>query len=68
MPDVPWHGDVFHIQHQFEQVANALNRKASGATTQRLKLESRLNQLKPTTPKTRSLRGKLIHAQRGNID
>ncbi|NER05697.1 MAG: hypothetical protein F6K17_25460 [Okeania sp. SIO3C4] len=63
MPDTPCHGDVFHIQHQFEQVANTLNRNASGATTQRLKLEARLNMWKPNTNQARSLRGKLIHAQ-----
>ncbi|MEO0647748.1 MAG: hypothetical protein AAFZ17_16585 [Cyanobacteria bacterium J06650_10] len=33
MPAVPCHGDVFHIQQQFEQVANGLARQAQGATT-----------------------------------
>ncbi|MGB3789148.1 MAG: hypothetical protein WA949_14140 [Phormidesmis sp.] len=30
MPEVPCHGDVFHIQHQFEQVANGLIRYVQG--------------------------------------
>ncbi|MEN8446784.1 MAG: hypothetical protein ABG776_17435 [Cyanobacteria bacterium J06555_13] len=30
MPEVPCHGDVFHIQHQFEQVANSLIRRVKG--------------------------------------
>ncbi|MEL7142637.1 MAG: hypothetical protein AAFY33_17515 [Cyanobacteria bacterium J06643_4] len=36
MPETPCHGDVFHIQQQFEQVANRLARQAQGATTQRI--------------------------------
>ena len=38
MPETPCHGDVFHIQQQFEQVANGLVRRAQGATTQCIKL------------------------------
>ena len=34
----PCHGDVFHIQQQFESVANSLVRQAQGARTQWLKL------------------------------
>ena len=64
MPQTPCHGDVFHILHQFEQVANSLKRKAQGATTQRLKLEERLAKFHSTTQMARSLRGKLVHAQR----
>ena len=30
MPEVPCHGDVFHIQQQFEQVANGLVRRVQG--------------------------------------
>ena len=37
MPVVPCHGDVFHIQHQFEQVANGLVRRVQGAETRLLK-------------------------------
>ena len=42
MPETPCHGDVFHIQQQFEQVANGLARQAQGATTHRIKLEQRI--------------------------
>ena len=30
MPEVPCHGDVFHIQQQFEQVVNGLVRRVQG--------------------------------------
>ena len=36
MPSVPCHGDVFHIQQQFEQVANGLVRRAQGGPTRLL--------------------------------
>ena len=42
MPEIPCHGDVFHIQQQFEQVANGLARQAQGATTHRIKLEQKI--------------------------
>ena len=42
MPEIPCHGDVFHIQQQFEQVANGLARQAQGATTQRIKVEQQI--------------------------
>ena len=42
MPETPCHDDVFHIQQQFEQVANGLARQAQGATTQRIKLEQKI--------------------------
>ncbi len=42
MPETPFHGDVFHIQQQFEQVANGLARQAQGATTRRIKLEQKI--------------------------
>ena len=38
LPDTPCHGDVFHIQQQFEQVANGLVRRVQGARTQLLKV------------------------------
>ena len=44
MPETPFHGDVFHIQQQFEQVANGLARQAQGATTRRIKLEQKIDQ------------------------
>lgn len=33
--DIPCHGDVFHIQHQCETLANLLGRLAKGSTTRR---------------------------------
>ena len=33
MPEIPCHGDVFHIQQQFEQVVNGLVRRVQGART-----------------------------------
>jgi hypothetical protein len=40
--DTPCHGDVFHIQHQYEGLANTLSRLAKGATSRRQKLEARI--------------------------
>ena len=37
MPETPCHGDVFHIQQQFEQVANALARRVQGSETRLMK-------------------------------
>ena len=37
MPAVPCHGDVFHIQQQFEQVANGLIRRVQGGPARLLK-------------------------------
>ena len=37
MPEVPCHGDVFHIQQQFEQVVNGLIRRVQGAETRLIK-------------------------------
>src|SRR3954471_1960954 len=41
--DTPCHGDVFHIQHQCEGLANTLARLAKGATSRREKLEPRID-------------------------
>jgi hypothetical protein len=41
--DTPCHGDVFHIQHQCEGLANTLSRLAKGATSRREKLEARID-------------------------
>jgi hypothetical protein len=38
--DTPCHGDVFHIQHQCETLANTLGHLARGARTRREKLEA----------------------------
>lgn len=43
VPETPCHGDVLHIQQQFEQVANGLVRQAQGATTQRIKVEQQIS-------------------------
>ncbi|MEO0516269.1 MAG: hypothetical protein AAF171_03100 [Cyanobacteria bacterium P01_A01_bin.116] len=48
MPETPCHGDVFHIQQQFEQVANGLARQAQGATTRRIQLEQKIAQARLT--------------------
>ncbi len=40
--DTPCHGDVFHIQHQCESLANTLSRRAAGATSHRKKLQARI--------------------------
>jgi hypothetical protein len=37
MPEVPCHGDVFHIQQQFEQVSNGLIRRVQGSETRLMK-------------------------------
>jgi hypothetical protein len=41
--DTPCHGDVFHIQHQCESLANTLSRLSKGAASQREKLEARID-------------------------
>jgi len=40
--EVPCHGDVFHLQHQCQSVANSLTRQAIGATTRRQDLEQKM--------------------------
>src|SRR5208282_1509666 len=40
--DTPCNGDVFHIQHQYEGLANTLSRLAKGARSRRQKLEDRI--------------------------
>ena len=44
--DKPCHGDIFHIQHQCQTLANSLSRQATGATTQRQKLEQQMDEAK----------------------
>ena len=41
--DTPCHGDVFHIIHQCEGLANTLSRLAKGTTSRRKKLEARFD-------------------------
>jgi len=64
MPKTPCHGDVFHIQQQFEEVANSLSRQAKGATSRRLKLEQQLAKARLTSQVTRQMRSKLVHTKR----
>ena len=64
MPAVPCHGDVFHIQQQFEQVANGLARQAQGATTRRIKLEEKIAQAKQTGKMTQKLTIQQVKANR----
>jgi hypothetical protein len=40
--DTPCHGDVFHIQHQYESLANTLSQLAQGATSRRKRLQMRI--------------------------
>jgi len=64
MPETPCHGDVFHIQQQFEQVANGLARQAQGVTTQRIKLEQKIAQAKLTGSMTQKLTIQQVKAKR----
>ena len=41
--DTPCHGDVFHIQHQYESLANTLSRLAKGATSRREALQAKID-------------------------
>ena len=64
MPETPCHGDVFHIQHQFEQVANGLARQAQGATTHRIKVEQRIAKALLTNRMTQKLTIQRVKANR----
>ena len=64
MPEVPCHGDVFHIQQQFEQVANGLVRQAQGATTRCIKLEQKIAQAKLTGKMTQKLTIQQVQSKR----
>jgi hypothetical protein len=64
MPETPCHGDVFHIQQQFETVANSLSRQAQGSTSQRLKLEEQIAKARLTSQVTRQMTSKLVQAKR----
>jgi hypothetical protein len=41
--DTPCHGDVFHVQHQCETLANTLGNLARGSRSRREKLQAKLN-------------------------
>ena len=64
MPETPCHGDVFHIQQQFEQVANGLARQAQGATTRRIKLEQKIVKALLTNSMTQKLTIQQVKAKR----
>ena len=63
MPETPCHGDIFHIQPQFETLANRLARPAQGATSRRLKLEQQIANARLTHRVTRQMRSRLVHAK-----
>ena len=67
MPQTPCHGDVFHIQQQFEQVANGLARQAQGATTRRIKLEEKIAQAKLKDKMTQKLTIQQVKAHRREV-
>ena len=64
MPEVPCHGDVFHIQQQFEQVANGLARQAQGATTRRIEVEQKIAKARLTNSMTQKLTIQQVKAKR----
>jgi hypothetical protein len=64
MPATPCHGDGFHIQQQFEQVANGLARQAQGATTHRIKLEQTIAKALLTNNMTQKLTIQQVKAKR----
>jgi hypothetical protein len=41
--DTPCHGDVFHVKHQYEGLADTLSRLANGAASRRKKLHDRID-------------------------
>lgn len=64
MPETPCHGDVFHIQQQFEQVSNGLARQAQEATTNRIKVEQRIAKALLTNSMTQKLTIQQVKANR----
>ena len=64
LPEIPCHGDVFHIQQQFEKVVNSVSRQAKGATTQRRTLEEKWLSAPLNSKRRRSLRAKLVYIQK----
>jgi len=48
--DTPYDGDVFHIQHQCEDLANTLSRLAKGATSRRQMLQTKIGRASPRGP------------------
>ena len=64
MPETPCHGDVFHIQQQFEQVASGLARQAQGAITHRIKLDQKIAKAKLAGSMTQKLTIQQVQANR----
>lgn len=64
MPEIPCHGDIFHIQQQFESLAHSLSRQAQGALLLCLELEQQIVKAKLKNKATHSLRAKLVHAKK----
>jgi hypothetical protein len=48
--DTPCHGDVFHIQHQYESLAHTLSQLAQGATLRRRRLQIRIGHASQAGP------------------
>jgi hypothetical protein len=48
--EIPCHGDVFHIQRQYEGLANTLSRLARSARSRRQKLEDRIDRTGQRAP------------------
>ena len=64
--DTPCHGDVFHIQHQCETLANTLGNLARGARTRREKLEAALDKARSRKRDGRCAAG-LRHARQAEV-
>jgi len=64
MPEIPCHGDVFHIQQQFSQVASGLARQAQWATTRRLKIEQQIAKARITNSVTQKMIIQQVQANR----
>ena len=62
LPDIPCHGDIFHILQQFETAVNIICRQAAGATSKRVKLEQKVVLAKRKCQKTQQLTRKLTIA------
>ncbi|MEM7347652.1 MAG: hypothetical protein AAF485_25745 [Chloroflexota bacterium] len=64
MSDVPCHSDIFHIQHEFETIANTLKGQAQGATNRRIKLEQQIARAQLINQVTRSQNALLVQAKK----
>ena len=64
MPDIPCHGDVFHILKQFKDFVLSLTRKVQGATSSRVDQEEDIVRAQLAQEPTRSMTSKLVHLKR----